>query len=292
MTKPARGSRFSADSTPSRHVEPKRALGRSARTAGPPTRALGGAARALVGLLDLPPQRLPRGRRFRQGVVEVAGAAVAGSAAWWIWSTVGRTGPAMQVLVVFGALVAVCLLFSAAMRLRLTHQPPPRTRLIDGRLAIGVRARAGEHWLEVVVDSALVLTCLGVLIADAAHGGRWLPWSVLLLVPALWFGGLATAAAMGRRNPEAVWVVDDDLVHESGWGRERVPLASCTALSADAAMVTLRFAGPIARTVCPRPWRAGLPAPDEVRIDTAELGLSAADLHGWFARVVPPGPHD
>lgn len=56
--------------------------------------------------------------------------------------------------------------------------------------------------------------------------------------------------------------------------------------------MTLRFAGPIARTVCPRAWRAGLPAPDEVRIDTAELGLSAADLEGWFARVCASEPPD
>ncbi len=246
-----------------------------------------GAARSLVGLLSLPARPVPRGRRVRGVAVDLIGAAVAGAAAWWIGTTVAPAVPAMQVLTAFGVIIAGCLLVSAALRLRRRSFPPPATRLIAGRPAIGLHAWAAEHWLEIVVDCALALTCLGVLIADAARGGRWLPWTLLLLVPIVWFGGLAAAALTGRRNPEGLWVVDDDLVHESGWGRELAPLADCRAMTVSGTVLVLVFVEPTQRTICPRPWRPPLPASGEMRVETAALAVPAAELGRWLAPALP-----
>ena len=122
---------------------------------------------------------------------------------------------------------------------------------------------------------------------EGVEVGRWLPWTLLLLVPIVWFGGLAAAALTGRRNPEGLWVVDDDLVHESGWGREQTPLAGCSAVTVSGTVLVLVFAEPTQRTICPRPWRPPLPASGEMRVETAALAVPAAELGRWLAPALP-----
>ena len=290
VTKPARGSRFSdgAEPAPS-HAAPTRAIQGTRAASGHLRGSPHTANRVVHGLPALPARPVPAAQRFGLAAAELAAAGLAFGAFLLIWTSVARSVPAMQVLAWFGALCAAALTVVAVARAVRARYPEVRTTTVDGRSGVGIRAWSGEYWLEVVIDSALALLCVGVLIADLASGGHWFPWTLVLLVPAAWFGGLSVLALTHRRNPEAIWVVDDDLVHESWWGRERAPLNECESVEATGSAVVLTFAEPTRRRLCPKPWGAAVPASTQVRINARELGLRPSDLATWLATAAPAG---
>ncbi|MFT3859945.1 hypothetical protein [Micropruina sp.] len=283
---PERGRRFSDDGPREPSRPPTRAI---AGTRAEPGRVVASKrpVRAVSRLPDLPVRPVPAGQRFGLAAVELVASALAFAAVWALWTIGARSEPTTWLLAGFGVTGAVALLITAAARVRHATQPTARTATVQGRVGAGVQAWPGEHRLEVAIDSALALLCAGVLIADLTAGGRWLPWSLLLLVPAAWFGALSALALTGRRNATAVWLVDDEVLHETVWGREQARLSHCTAVDESDSSVLLSFTQPVRRTVCPRPWRGALPDPTTMRIDARPLGLQPAELAKWLRDATP-----
>ncbi len=85
---------------------------------------------------------------------------------------------------------------------------------------------AGPWWLTTALDAALLaLTGLWVVLAWTSDVPDRLLLVVLALVPFGWFTGRWVVRGLGRCRREALWVTDDEIVHDSERGRARVDRA-------------------------------------------------------------------
>ena len=172
VSKAVRGARFMDPREPaSPHLPPSRAVEGSRQLPGHSRGARPAATRAWTDEHALPDRPVPAMQRFGLAGLEAVAGVLALGASWVIWSSAGRTVPAMQALAWFAAIVGGALLVTAVARVQRRGAPMARTARIDARAGVGVRGWAGEYWLEVVIDSSLTLLCVAVLIADLAGGG-------------------------------------------------------------------------------------------------------------------------
>ena len=82
----------------------------------------------------------------------------------------------------------------------------------------------GRSWLTTALDAAL-LGATRVVLAWTRTSRNWLLLVVLALVLFGWFTGRWVVRGLGRCRREALWVTDDEIVHDSERGRARVDRA-------------------------------------------------------------------
>ena len=104
--------------------------------------------------------------------------------------------------------------------------PVAREARLDGRPAVLLPTWPGPWWLTTALDAGLLaLTGFWVLLAWTSDVPDRPLLVVLALVPFAWFAGRWVVRALGRCRREALWVTEDEIVHDSERGRSRVDRA-------------------------------------------------------------------
>lgn len=173
--------------------------------------------------------------------------------------------------------------FGVAQAVRRAARPRRTTR--DGSPAAGLRAWTGDLVHSMTIDVLFIALCVAGLWLDLASGGRFLPWSLLPAIFAVWPAVRIGLYLAGRKFPEAIWLSADALAHETEWGSERVRLDQVTGIvcaPAEDAVVVLTDGQP-QRTPCPRPWRHRLPETEGMVLLTRGYGHRPEDVAGWLA---------
>jgi hypothetical protein len=171
--------------------------------------------------------------------------------------------------------------------------PTARTATLDGRPAVLLRAWRGTWWLTSALD-------LGLLVVT----GSWvhLAWTTsadpvlmtgLAALPFLWFASRWTTRAAGRCRPEALWVTEEEIVHDSERGRARLARTDVVEVlgwdDADGAgtdVVTLRTRTEPRRTFGPRLLTLHREPGSTTRtsVQTTLMGHPAPEIAAWLTR--------
>jgi hypothetical protein len=169
--------------------------------------------------------------------------------------------------------------------------PTARTATLDGRPAVLLRAWRGTWWLTSALDlGLLVVTGSWVHLAWTTSADRVF-MTALAALPFLWFVGRWTTRALGHCRPEALWVTDQEVVHDSERGRARLARADVVEVlgwdDADGAgtdVLTLRTStepqrsfGPRLLTLSRRPG-----SPTRTSVQTTLMGHPAPEIAAWL----------
>ncbi len=161
---------------------------------------------------------------------------------------------------------------------------------VDGRPGVGVRAWRGELWHSLLVDATLMVAAVGLTVLDLNSGGFFWPWSLLPLVAAVWLVVRIGLYLTGRKNIEGLWVSNGQIVHETTWGLERLPLESVRVIVAEGRTLVIVGDDEPTRKPCPRLWRDRLPSTDGIAVPTRDFGHEADALAEWLSSFVPNEP--
>lgn len=235
-----------------------------------------------------------RSWRAREARTHLAIAAAAGAGAYVLHS---RGIPDDQLffrsIVVYAvAAAALCVLYALAVLL-VRRFPVARTTQLDGRPAVLLRAWPGYWWLTSALDlGLLVLTGSWVHLAWTTSADRVF-MTGLAALPFLWFAGRWATRAAGRCRLEALWVTDEEVVHDSERGRARLARADVVGVlgwddadggGTDVVAITTSTAprrsfGPRLLTLTRTPTSA-----TRTSVQTTLMGHPAPEVAAWLHR--------
>ena len=176
---------------------------------------------------DLPTTSVPRSWKAREVRVHLAIAGAAGAGALALHRQDLPDGQLFfRSIVWFTVLAALMSLAYVVAVLAVRRFPAAREARLGGRPAVLLPTWAGPWCLTTALDASLLaLTGLWVVLAWTSDVPDRLLLVGLALVPFAWFTGRWVVRGLGRCRREALWVTDDEIVHDSERGRSRVARA-------------------------------------------------------------------
>lgn len=194
-----------------------------------------------------------------------------------VWYTVGAA--------------VVCLVYSLAVVL-VRRFPTARPARLEGQPAVLLRTWPGRWWVNSALDlGLLVLTGFWVHLAWNTSVDR--PFSIgLALVPFLFLTARWLTRAAGRYRPEALWVTESEIVHDSERGRARVSRVDVVRVrgwdSADGAgtdVVSVVTSTAARRSFGPRLLTLHRTPSSATRtsVDTTLMGHPAPEIAAWLS---------
>lgn len=244
---------------------------------------------------DLSTKPVPRSWRAREARVHVAIAGAAGAGAWVLHAQDIPDDELFFRSIVWFTVAAAALSGMYALAVVLVRRfPAARATRLDGRPAVLLRSWPGRWWLISTLDlGLLVLTGFWVLLAWSTSADRVF-LTVLALVPFAWFAGRWTTRAAGRCRREALWVTENEIVHDSERGRSRVARPDVVRVqgwddadgAATAVMAVISSAAPD-RSCGPRLLTLTRTPTSGTRttVETTHMGHPAHEIAAWLTPV-------
>lgn len=231
---------------------------------------------------------------MREARAHLAIAAAAGLAAYALHR---QDLPADQVffrsIVWFTMLAAVSTLLYVVAVLGVRRFPTVREARLDGRPAVLLPTWGGLWWLTTALDAALLALTAGWVFLAWTSDAPDRPVLVgIALLPFAWFAGRWVTRALGRCRREALWVTEEEIVHDSERGRTRIDRADVARVQgwddADGAatdVVAVTTRSPQRRTFGPRllTLARGPRSAMRTTVQTTRTAHPAPAIAAWLA---------
>lgn len=234
--------------------------------------------------MRLPPAVGHTGRaKWAEVTVDLMLAAAGGGLILLAVAQAPRPGPVgLWLLVGYTAFAVGATLVLACVGALTSQLPTTQEVAVDGDPAVVVRTWAAPWWYGAALDLGLAVVGLALAGAGVAAGGEL---ALLAAVPGLvaaWFGVRVALVLLGRRRRPALWLTRDEVVLDSSAGRARADRGSVRRVRSRGRRLVVELDHEATWQLCPRPWRAAVPARDILVLDCSATGHRADDLAAWL----------